>query len=583
MLRAAMRLLLARFALRSVLLLAALAVSPPRTAHAAKPKAAESPTVAEARRHFEVGLAMLKESNFGAALGEFRESYALAQRPNALRNVAKCQRELHHFAAAFSSLEALLAAHGSELKPPDRLAIQRALEELRQLTAVVDVRVTPPGAEVTVDGAKVGTTPLDRLRVDSGSRRVRIAKTGYEPLEKTLEIVSMKDTTITGELTLEVQAGRLVVREATGLPVTIFLDGKSVGSAPYEGDVAPGSHTLEARGDRVMAKPRTIDVQKRARLEVALETVALTGKLRLRATPADAALRIDGGPASLGTFDGELPVGRHAVTVDAPGYARVDRLFDVVAGEALVQDIVLAAIPRPAEAAPVAPTPVPQEPVYEGFYSQLTLHYAHGLTPFAGAPCPKDANTYQCLSGDAMGGGTALRLGYSVGVVGFEAVGLGEIDYRTDKRETIKVVDESKLVESPNVSRGFLTVRGFVGGGLRILTPGHVRFTLGASPGYSMQSYSLTNTYANGSTFRTQAKGSNLAMLLDAGFLIGSSPGTKVALGVTAYADFVGESIYTPTGSYVDSTRAPRDEPAYQVAPSMNWTIMPTFGFQFGH
>lgn len=580
---AAMRPLLARLALRSVLSLGALAALAPTSAHAAKPKAAESPTVAEARRHFEVGLAMLKESNFGAALSEFRESYTLAQRPNALRNVAKCQRELHQFAAAFASLETLLAVHGSELKAPDRLAIQRALEELRQLTAIVDVRVTPPGAEVTVDGVKVGVTPLERLRVDSGTRKIRVTKAGHDPLEKTLEVVSMKDTAITGELAVEVQTGRLVVREATGLPVTVFVDGKSVGAAPYEGDVAPGTHTIEARGDRVMAKPRTVEVQKRARLEVSLETVALTGKLRLRATPADAALRVDGGPAALGTFDGELPVGRHAVTVDAPGYARVDRLFDIVAGESLVQDIVLAPIPRPAEPAPTVAAPVVHEPEYEGFYSQLTLHYAHGLTPFTAAACPKDANTYQCTSGDAMGGGTTLRLGYSVGVVGFEAVGLGEVDYRADKRDTLKVVDETKLVENPNVTRGFLTTRGFVGGGLRIMTPGRVRFTLGASPGYSLQSYSLTNTYSNGSTYRAQAKGSNFGLLLDAGFLIGASPGTKVAIGVTAYADFVGEAIFTEPGTYLDSTRTTRNEPAYQVAPSMNWTIMPTFGFQFGH
>jgi hypothetical protein len=311
--------------------------------------------------------------------------------------------------------------------------------------------------------------------------------------------------------------------------------------------------------------------------------VALTGKLRLRATPADAALRIDGGPPALGAFDGELPIGRHAVSVDAPGYARVDRLFDIVAGEALVQDIVLAPIPRPAETAPVPAAPVAREPEYEGFYTQLTLHYAHGLTPFTGAACPKDANTYQCSSGDAMGGATTLRLGYSVGVLGFEAVGLGEVDYRTDKREVIKVASEAQLLENPNVERAYLTTRGFVGGGLRILTPGRVRFTLGATPGYSMQSYSLSNTYANGSTYRTQGKASNFGMLLDTGILIGSSPGTKVVIGVTAYADFVGQQVFTDSGSYLDSTRTSRNEPAYLVAPTMNWMIMPTFGFQFGH
>ena len=118
---------------------------------------------------------------------------------------------------------------------------------------------------------------------------------------------------------------------------------------------------------------------------------------------------------------------------------------------------------------------------------------------------------------------------------------------------------------------------------MRFLTEGAVRFTLGVTPGYSVQSYGLTNLYTNGSTYRAKASNGNFAMLLDAGFVIGPSPGAKVILGVTAWADFVGSDVFTDPGTYLDATRATKSEPAYQVAPSMNWIIMPTFGFQFGH
>jgi len=565
------------------LLFAAVSVGRPTDAAAAKAKVAESATVAEGRRHFEVGLALLKEKNFGAALGEFREAYALTQRPSALRNVAQCQRELHQFAAAFTSLEHLLSAHGSELKAPDKVAIQRAIEELRQLTAVVDVRVTPPGADVYVDNAKVGVTPLDRFRMDSGSRKLRVTKTGYDPLERALEIVSMKDLVVTAQLAAEVTTGRLVVREMSGLPVTVFVDGLTVGQAPYEGDVAPGSHTVEARGDRVAAKARTVEVVKKGRVEVTLETVALTGRMRVRVTPANAVLRVDGGPLQVGSYDAELAIGRHALTVEAPGYARVDRYVDVFAGEAVTQDLVLAAIVQAPEPEP-SPAPVlyvPPPPDYEGFYSQLGLHYAQGLTPFPAADCPKDANTYQCASGDAMGGATSLRLGYSTGVIAFEGVVAGTVDARSDERKVSLLKDPSNV--QLDVTQNYFTVRGFAGGGLRVLTPGTVRFTMGATPGYSMQSYSLTNRYTNGATYRAKATHANFALLVDAGFVIGASPGTKVLLGVTAWADFVGQDVSTDPGTYVDATRTTKSEPAYQVAPSMNWTIMPTFGFQFGH
>jgi hypothetical protein len=574
-----------RLAYRSAVLVALAAASAPlRPALAAPKKGAETPAMAEARRHFEVGLALLKERNFGSALVEFRESYALGQRPSALRNIAQCQRELHEYAAAFVTLETLLSAHGGELKPADRTAIQRALEELRQLTALVDVRVMPAGAEVLVDGAKRGTTPLERLRVDAGTRKVRIAKAGYEPLEKTLEVVSMKDTAISGELVAEVTTGRLVVREVAGLPITVFVDGKSVGMAPYEADVAPGAHVVEGRSDRIVAKPRSVEVVKRGRLEVTLESAPITGRLRIRATPAAATVSVDGQPPRLGAFEGDLSIGRHALVVEASGYARVERLVDVAAGESIVQDIVLAAIappPEPVPVAPVAPPHVDPEPNYEGFYTQLAFHYAQGLTAFPGASCPKDANTYQCTSGEPMGGAATLRLGYSAGVIGFEGVAAAEVDARADGRKAIVTANPAEL--RPNVDRTYLTMRGFFGAGVRILTPGHVRFTIGATPGYAMQSYSLRNTYTTGGSFNASTSGGNFAMLFDAGFLFGPSPGTKVILGVQALADFVGSDVFTSPGTYVDATKVTRSEPAYQVAPSMNWFIMPTFGFQFGH
>ena len=174
-----------------------------------------------------------------------------------------------------------------------------------------------------------------------------------------------------------------------------------------------------------------------------------------------------------------------------------------------------------------------------------------------------------------MGGASSLRLGYSTGVVGFEAAVAGQVDSRAD--------GEKFAVGSGGVQRSFLTMRGFVGGGIRIITPGTVRFTIGATPGYSMQSYSLTNQYETGSTYRANASNSCFGMLLDAAFVIGASPGTKVIIGAAAWADFLGQPVSTAPGSYTDAGRAKRDEPAYQVAPSMNWIVMPTFGFQFGH
>lgn len=66
-------------------------------------------------------------------------------------------------------------------------------------TGTVVLSTAPPGADIVIDGAKYGTTPLT-VELPAGSHDLEVAKPGYHPLEATLEVVSRE--TIPMDLTL---------------------------------------------------------------------------------------------------------------------------------------------------------------------------------------------------------------------------------------------------------------------------------------------------------------------------------------------------------------------------------------------
>lgn len=56
----------------------------------------------------------------------------------------------------------------------------------------LQVRTTPPGAAIEVDGRVVGTSPLRHLTM-AGERRVRLHLEGYEPVERTVRVAPTQE------------------------------------------------------------------------------------------------------------------------------------------------------------------------------------------------------------------------------------------------------------------------------------------------------------------------------------------------------------------------------------------------------
>lgn len=107
----------------------------------------------------------------------------------------------------------------------------------------VAIYSSPSGAQVYLDGADLGRTPLDRVVVRGGGT-LRLEKPDYLPLERAL---GEKDTRLDLRLVPAPYSVR-VTTEPSG--ASLWLDGVKVGSSPRTVQVSgPGRHQIEVRLD----------------------------------------------------------------------------------------------------------------------------------------------------------------------------------------------------------------------------------------------------------------------------------------------------------------------------------------------
>ena len=105
--------------------------------------------------------------------------------------------------------------------------------------------------------------------------------------------------------------------------VSLYVDKKSVGNAPWSGSLREGMHLVEAKKNGYRSQQKTIQLSQQQKLDVAFgELVAILGNLSVNYKPFGADVYVDG--KKLGqsprVFNGLL-VGNHQVEVRKDGYA----------------------------------------------------------------------------------------------------------------------------------------------------------------------------------------------------------------------------------------------------------------------
>ena len=117
--------------------------------------------------------------------------------------------------------------------------------------------------------------------------------------------------------------------------VSLYVDKKSVGSLPWNGNLKEGMHLLEVRKDGYRSQQKTIQLAQQQKLDVAFEALsAIQGNLSVNFKPFGSDVYVDGVKVgqSPRVFNGVL-VGNHNVEIRKSGYATSRQTVTISEGQ----------------------------------------------------------------------------------------------------------------------------------------------------------------------------------------------------------------------------------------------------------
>jgi len=187
------------------------------------------------------------------------------------------------------------------------------------------------GAEVSVDGTRVGATPLAAFEVEAGEREMSVRAAGYREhrarvviegrgVKQSLAVTLVPLPTPTPGPPPPPRPGLLVLTsDPPGARVS--LDGNDRGETPVELRVAPG-RSLSLRLTKPGHADALLEIVLRAgeRCEETLRLVPQLGELRIAARPPDAELLVDGEPRGKADQTLQLVAVPHEIEIRRDGF-----------------------------------------------------------------------------------------------------------------------------------------------------------------------------------------------------------------------------------------------------------------------
>jgi len=150
------------------------------------------------------GLELRVQGKDDQALVLFKRADALAPSPRTRAQVALAEQALGIWVSAEAHLGAALAAQGDPWIEKNRAALTAALDVVKQHVGSLEVLGGAPGAEVIIDGAKVGVLPMAApWRIEVGRRSLEIRARGYHSASRATEIAAGRTTRETIDLVRE--------------------------------------------------------------------------------------------------------------------------------------------------------------------------------------------------------------------------------------------------------------------------------------------------------------------------------------------------------------------------------------------
>ena len=199
-----------------------------------------------------------------------------------------------------------------------RASEKRVIDErLTRLYGALVVLSDPGGADVSIDGSAVGTTPLTMRDVPAGLKSLEVRKEGYYNWSREVEVLQGQQPRI--EVHLELMRLGHVSVLSDGQEGVVFIDEEPAGTLPLEnGEMRIGSHDVRVEFADGGAWEGSVEVveDEVARVDVAPQAeTEIVNSLKVRL------LRISAGDFEMGSAVGdpdEAPA--HKVSISKPFY-----------------------------------------------------------------------------------------------------------------------------------------------------------------------------------------------------------------------------------------------------------------------
>lgn len=275
-----------------------------------------------ARHAWDTAKQLADASDYRGALVEFQRAYDLSQNPRVLYNVGVVEKLLTHYARAVSAWEREVTEGAGKLSPGEVVELKNAIAIVQQFVTTIDVTASESGATLLIDDFPVGKTPFSGpVRIDVGRHALRLTKESFADATQQVAVAAGQTTPVTFKLEPLTKTA-LVSVTAVGAPaVTVFVDGKDMGPAPFKGELTADRHTIEARAPGFVTVGQTVDVlyHQPMSLVLSLSQERHEGRLKITA-PEGAEIAIDGRKVGVGTWEGVVTTtGGHQIVVTRPG------------------------------------------------------------------------------------------------------------------------------------------------------------------------------------------------------------------------------------------------------------------------
>ncbi|MBQ7208060.1 MAG: PEGA domain-containing protein [Lentisphaeria bacterium] len=200
--------------------------------------------------------------------------------------------------------------------------------ELEPVVSSVMIDSEPRGAKVIFQDKAQGATPLVISDLAVGEYSAQIVRPGYAEARVSWKIANERPLPLLF-VKLKMTSGRLLVKTRPEA-ARVFINGRQVGSSPYNGTLESGVYTLRVERDGCDPREEQVTIVSGEQTSVDLALSSSPGSVEIASEPAGAELFIEGRKVGVTPWRADpFRPGNYNVKLVCPGYDTVERVVAV--------------------------------------------------------------------------------------------------------------------------------------------------------------------------------------------------------------------------------------------------------------